>query len=87
MVKYLLINCCVYILCHSTGTACISFFPVFCYTENIRNHTTGGLLCEQENADDPCPDEHGQYVVPAYMAIYMLFTNILLLNLLIAIFK
>uniref|UniRef100_A0A7M5X419 Ion transport domain-containing protein n=1 Tax=Clytia hemisphaerica TaxID=252671 RepID=A0A7M5X419_9CNID len=55
--------------------------------EPIRNHTTGGLLCEQENPDDPCPDEIGQKIVPIYMAIYMLMTNILLLNLLIAIFN
>ncbi|KAH3801691.1 hypothetical protein DPMN_155350 [Dreissena polymorpha] len=34
-----------------------------------------------------CPSKTGQIVVPIMMAIYMLFTNILLLNLLIAMFS
>ena len=65
----------------------IYYYIFFSVLENNRNHTTGGLLCEQENPDDPCPDEYGQKIAPFYMGVYMLFTNILLLNLLIAIFK
>lgn len=34
-----------------------------------------------------CPDETGKIVVPILLAFYMLLTNVLLLNLLIAMFR
>ncbi|XP_060069969.1 transient receptor potential cation channel subfamily M member 1-like [Ylistrum balloti] len=41
-----------------------------------------------ENGDQPrCPSEEGKIVVPILMGIYMLIANILLINLLIAIFS
>ena len=57
------------------------------YSEDKVNCTTGLPVCKQPGSTEICADEYGQYVVPVYMALYMLFTNILLLNLLIAIFK
>lgn len=55
--------------------------------EDKVNCTTGLPVCMQPGAEEPCIDEYGKYVAPVYMAVYMLFTNILLLNLLIAIFN
>ena len=60
---------------------------ILIFTEEKLNQTTGQPICKQPNAEEPCLDEYGQIVAPIYMAVYMLFTNILLLNLLIAIFK
>eukprot|EP00794_Sanderia_malayensis_P003485 gene3485-3983_t len=54
--------------------------------EDPKNCTTGVPLCGV-NGEEPCSSDYGKYVAPIYMALYMIFTNILLLNLLIAIFN
>ncbi|XP_065053971.1 transient receptor potential cation channel subfamily M member-like 2 isoform X2 [Rhopilema esculentum] len=54
--------------------------------EDQKNCTTGLPVCLTD-PDEDCSTDYGKYVAPIYMALYMLFTNILLLNLLIAIFN
>ena len=54
--------------------------------EEPMNATTNKRVCEQPG-EGPCRTEYGKVVAPIYMAVYMLFANILLLNLLIAIFN
>eukprot|EP00112_Aurelia_sp_Birch-Aquarium-sp1_P007627 Seg1831.8 transcript_id=Seg1831.8/GoldUCD/mRNA.D3Y31 product="Transient receptor potential cation channel subfamily M member 2" protein_id=Seg1831.8/GoldUCD/D3Y31 len=54
--------------------------------EDPKNCSTGQPIC-LTGGDEPCSSDYGKYVAPIYMALYMLFTNILLLNLLIAIFN
>lgn len=54
--------------------------------EDPKNCSTGKPVC-MTGGDEPCSSDYGKYVAPIYMALYMLFTNILLLNLLIAIFN
>lgn len=73
------------ICCNSADKSLLLF--IFCFAEDKVNCTTGLPVCMQPGAEEPCIDEYGKYVAPVYMAVYMLFTNILLLNLLIAIFK
>jgi len=55
--------------------------------EDQKNCSTGQPICLAGGDDEPCSSDYGKYVAPIYMALYMLFTNILLLNLLIAIFN
>ena len=54
--------------------------------EDMMNETTHMKLCDQPG-QRPCQTGYGKRIVPVYLAVYMLFANILLLNLLIAIFN
>ena len=41
----------------------------------------------ESGAMDRCPDSVGTYVVPILLGVYILITNVLMLNLLIAMFR